>query len=70
MWALRIKYTSTEGWMISAEFIVGFEHPRGTTLYYDEVFWRIMVSCGLDPDEWDMENQSNDFGGVMYKKSA
>ena len=24
----------------------------------------------MDPDEWIMKNQSNDFGGVMYKKSA
>ena len=56
--------------MVTVEFIVGFEHPRGTTLYYDEVLWRIMVLAGLDPDEWIMKNQSNDFGGVMYKKSA
>ena len=49
---------------------VAFEHPRGTTFYSDEVFWRIMLLAGLDPDEWFMKHQSNDFGGVMYKKSA
>ena len=70
MWIVRVVYTSTERDMISMEFIVGFEHPRGTTLYYDEVLWRIMELAGLDPDEWIMKNQSNDFGGVMYKKSA
>ena len=70
MWIVRVVYTGTERDMIGTEFIVGFEHPRGTTLYYDEVLWRIMVLAGLDPDEWIMKNQSNDFGGVMYKKSA
>ena len=70
MWIVRIVYTSKERDMVTAEFIVGFEHPRGTTLYYDEVLWRIMILAGLDPDEWFMKNQSNDFGGVMYKKSA
>ena len=70
MWIVRVVYTSKERDMVTVEFIVGFEHPRGTTLYYDEVLWRIMVLAGLDPDEWFMKNQSNDFGGVMYKKSA
>ena len=62
--------TSTELDMLSAEFVVGFEHPRGTTFYADEVFWRIMSVAGLDPAEWFMKHQSNDFGGVPYKKSA
>ena len=29
-----------------------------------------MALAGLDPAEWSMKHQSNDFGGVMYKKSA
>ena len=33
IWIARIVYTSTELEMLSAEFIVGFEHPRGTTFY-------------------------------------
>ena len=66
----RIVYTSTEKEMLSAEFVVVFEHPRGTTFYPDEVFWRIMTVAGLDSAEWIMKNQSNDFGGVPYKKSA
>ena len=70
MWIVRVVYTNMERDMISMEFIVGFEHPRGTTLYYDEVLWRIMELAGLDPDERIMKNQSNDFGGGMYKKSA
>ena len=70
MWIVRIVYTSTEKEMLSAEFVVVFEHPRGTTFYSDEVFWRIMAIVGLDPAEWIMKNQSNDFGGVPYKKSA
>ena len=70
MWIARIVYTSTELEMLSAEFIVGFEHPRGTTFYSDEVFWRIMSVAGLDPAEWFMKHQSNDFGGVPYKKPA
>ena len=37
-----VVYTSTEQEMVSTEFVVGFEHPRGTTFYSDEVFWRIM----------------------------
>ena len=70
MWIVRIVYTSTELDMLSAEFIVGFEHPRGTTFFHDEVFWRLMILAGLDPAEWFMKHQSNDFGGVMYKKPA
>ena len=70
MWIVRIVYTSTEKGMLSAEFVVVFEHPRGTTFYSDEVFWRIMTIMGLDPAEWIMKNQSNDFGSVPYKKSA
>ena len=70
MWIVRIVYTGTELDMLSAEFVVGFEHPRGSNFYSDEVFWRIMILAGLDPDEWFMKHRSNDFGGVMYKKSA
>ena len=70
MWIARVVYTSTELDMLSAEFIVGFEHPRGTTFDHDEVFWRIMALADLDPAEWFMKNQSNDFGGAMYKQSA
>ena len=51
MWIARIVYTSTELGMLSVEFIVGFEHPRGTTFFSDEVFWRIMSVAGLDPAE-------------------
>ena len=51
MWIARIVYTSTEKEMLSAEFVIGFEHPRGTTFYSDEVFWRIMSVAGLDPAE-------------------
>ena len=67
MWIARIVYTSTEKEMLSAEFVVVFEHPRGTTFYLDEAFWRIMSVAGLDPAEWIMKNQSNDFGGVPYR---
>ena len=70
MWIVRIVYTATELDMISAEFIVGFEHPRSTNFYSNEVFWRIMILVGLDPGEWFMKHQSNDFGGVMYRKPA
>ena len=70
IWIARIVYTSTELEMLSAEFIVGFEHPRGTTFYSNEVFWRIMLVAGLDPAEWFTKHQSNDFGGVPYKKPA
>ena len=47
MWIVRIVYTGTEMDMVSASFVVGFEHPRGTTFYSDEVFWRIMLLAGL-----------------------
>ena len=70
MWIVRVVYTVTEGEMASASITVGFEHPRGTTFYSDEVFWRIMLLAGLDPDEWFMKHQPNDFGDVMYKKPA
>ena len=70
MWIVRIVYTGTELDMLSAEFVVGFNHPHGRNFYSDEVFWRIMILAGLDPGEYFMKNQSNDFGGVMYKKSA
>ena len=70
MWIVRIGYTATELEMISAEFIVGFEHPRGTNFYSDEVFWRITILAGLYSGEWFMKHQSNDFGGGMYKKPA
>ena len=70
MWIVRVVCTVTEGGTVSAAITVGFEHPRGTPFYEDEIFWRIMSEAGLDPDEWFMKHQSNDFGGVMYKKSA
>jgi hypothetical protein len=70
MWIARVVYTATEADMVSASITVGFEHPRGTTFYSDKVFWRIMRDAGLDPDDWIMKHQPNDFGGVMYKKSA
>ena len=41
--------------MLSAEFVVGFEHPRGSNFYSDEVFWRIMTLAGLDPDGYFMK---------------
>ena len=52
MWIVRTVYTGTELDMPSAEFIVGFEHPRGSNFYSDEVFWRIMILAGLDPGEY------------------
>ena len=58
MWIARVVYTSTELEMLSAEFIVGFEHPRGTTFFHDEVFWRLMTLAGLDPAEWFMKHGS------------
>ena len=54
--------------MVSVRITVGFEHPRGSSFYEEEVFWRIMRAAGLDPAEWFMKHQSNDFGGTMYKK--
>ena len=29
-----------------------------------------MLVAGLEPAEWFMKHQPNDFGGVMYKKPA
>ena len=52
MWIVRVAYTVTEGGMVSARITVGFEHPRGTSFYEEEVFWRIMQAAGLDPAEW------------------
>ena len=70
MWVIRVVYTATEAKMTSASITVGFEHPRGTTFYSDEVFWRLMLLAGLGPDEWFMKHQPNDSGGVVYKKPA
>ena len=55
IWIVRIVYTGTELDMLSAEFVVGFEHPCGSNFYSDEVFWRIMILVGLDPGEWFMK---------------
>ena len=54
---VRILYTSTEKEMLSAEIVVVFEHPRGTTFFSDEVFWRIMATagCGVGPGRVDHE---------------
>ena len=52
MWIVRIVYTDTELDMLSAEFVVGFEHPRGSNFYSDEssgVSWFLRVwtrACG------------------------
>ena len=68
MWVVRIVRTVTEGELVSMRITVGFEHPRGSIFYEEEVFWRIMRMAGLDPAEWFMKHQPNDFGGTMYKK--
>ena len=47
MWIVRIVYTGTEMDMVSASFVVGFEHPRGTTFYSDEQMRSSGVSCFL-----------------------
>jgi hypothetical protein len=71
MWIVRVVYTATEGEMSSVRTTVGFKHPRGSSFYEEEVFWRIMRAAGLDPAElWFMKHQPNDFGGTMHKKSA
>jgi hypothetical protein len=42
MWVVRVVNTAAEGDMVSAVIMVGFEHLRGSSLYEEEVFWRIM----------------------------
>ena len=54
MWIVRIVYTASEGDMISAIITIGFEHPRRSCFYEEEIFWRIMRAAGLDPAEWFM----------------
>ena len=68
MWVVRIVHTVTEGELVSMRITVGFEHPHGSIFYEEEFFWRIMRVAGLDPAEWFMKHQPNDFGGTMYKK--
>ena len=70
MLIVRIVYTASEGDMISAIITIGFEHPRRSCFYEEEVFWRIMRAAGLAPAEWFTKHQSNGFGGTPYKKSA